>query len=828
MKTTTLDGLWSLSPLDISATLPYTRFFHRQPSVLCTLPGDIHSALLDSGIISDPYWGTDELHMQWVGTCNWRLKREFTIAPEDLKGRRAILTLTMVDTIVQVVVNGTSLGSCSNQFRRWRFDCTDVLVVGTNTIELLFTSAEQVAFAESYTLPYPIPYTEYPISSPHRNLIRKSQCHSGWEWGPCLLAMGVYESITLQFVELGYVESVVTTTTRNESGWHVHIDIDFLAHKKGSLEISAAVGDGTAAHAVSVSKGSNRWALEMQVEEVEPWMPVGYGKPHLYPLVVQVGTLTIDRKLGFRTVRVVSDDNGAGSGGMTFVINGHPIFCKGANWVPLDALPSRMQGQRYKQLLQDAVDANMNMIRVWGGGMYEHDSFYTTCDEKGLLVWQDCMFSCALYPSTQEFLSNVEAELRYQIPRLHDHPSIVLWCGNNEDYDAIGRLEQSQSQRDRYVIDYDRLNDSTVGRIVRELDPSRPWWPSSPSAGPGTFRDTWHVDTQGDMHYWSIWHEGKPFESYYDVVPRFASAFGYQSFPSISGVAEYAPKEQWNITSSIMEHHQKNPRGNSIILENFARYFRFPNGFANMVYLSQVQQALAMKMAVEYWRTQRPRCMGTLFWQLNDTWPGTSCSSIEYSGTWKLLHYAAKRFYAPILPILYKKDGEIHVHVVNDTNTEIDCRISVKIRRFDGTKLSQQVFFPHVQGQSDCPVTSYSVNSLTIEPQEAYMHVKLSTKELFIENSLFLTEPKRCVLHDPGITVEVGTTHDGFVVQLACRAPAFAVALDAGSIGGVFNDNMFDLRPTANKTVRFKTKEKCPVESFAKNLTITDLYSSSR
>jgi beta-mannosidase len=330
------------------------------------------------------------------------------------------------------------------------------------------------------------------------------------------------------------------------------------------------------------------------------------------------------------------------------------------------------------------------------------------------------------------------------------------------------------------------------------------------------------------MHCWNVWHEGKSFESYYDIVPRFASEFGYQSFPSVPGVSEYAPKEQWNLTSVVMEHHQKNPQGNSIILENFARYFRFPNGFENMLYLSQVQQAFAMKMAVEYWRTQRPRCMGTLFWQLNDNWPGASCSSIEYSGTWKLLQYAAKRFYAPILPILYKKDGEIHVHVVNDSDMEIDCRISVKIRRFDGTKLSQQVFLPHVRGQSDCPVTSYSVNSLAVEPQEAYMHVKLSTKDLFIENSLFLTEPKRCVLHDPGISVEVGKTHDGFVVTLACRAPAFAVALDAGTIRGVFNDNMFDLRPTASKTVRFKTKEACPVESFAKSLTITDLYSSSK
>lgn len=826
MKIKQLDGIWNLSPLQVSETLQHTRFFQRNPSILLTLPGDIHTALLESQIISDPYWATDEVRMQWVGETDWIAKKEFTILADDLTRRRAILSLTMVDTFVGVRINGKVVGNCSNQFRRWRFDCTDSLDEGTNTIEFIFTSPAKAARQEAGKLEYPVPYSTFPGSSPDRNLIRKTQCHNGWDCSPCLLAMGIYEPIILEFVELGYVESTTTAPSKTKKGWHVHIEIVFEAFAKGKLPIEAAIADGFAGKTVTVSPGTNRWELDLDVTEVEPWMPSGYGKPYLFPLSIKVGGRTIDKKIGFRTIEVITDDRQSGAGSLIFKVNGRKIFAKGANWVPIDAIPSRITHSRYNQLLQDAVEANMNMIRVWGGGMYEHDYFYQTCDELGLLVWQDCMFSCALYPATKEFLQQVEAELEYQVPRLHDHPSLALWCGNNEGYGAIGWYGQSRSNRDRHVIDYDRLNEGVVGKTIRRLDCTRMWWPSSPSAGPGKFLDNWHDDGSGDMHYWDVWHEGKPFESFYEVTPRFASEFGYQSLPSLESIASFAPEEQWNLTSRVMEHHQRHPRGNTIILENFARYFRIPQSFSAMVYLSQVQQALAMKMAIEYWRSQRPRCMGTLYWQLNDTWPVASWSSIESSGKWKLLHYAAKRFYAPLLPVLYRKGEEVQLHVINETAEDLDLRASVKFRKFDGTKVYEQVYQPHVSSDSSCHVTSISLARLPFSVDEGYLHVKLSNKEVMVENALFLTPPKYCTLHDGELSVAVETARDGFVLTIASKAPAFFVSLDAGSIPGTFTDNMFDVRPTAGKTIRFRSRKNTTREEFLRQLKIQDLYGS--
>ena len=284
------------------------------------------------------------------------------------------------------------------------------------------------------------------------------------------------------------------------------------------------------------------------------------------------------------------------------------------------------------------------------------------------MIWHDMMFSCALYPSTPGFLANVEREIRHQVKRLRDHPCIALWCGNNEDVGALTWYPESRKNRDRYIVDYDRLNEGVIGRVVDECDPTRTFWPSSPSAGRGDYSDNWHDDRRGDMHYWSVWHESKAFSAYYEVSPRFCSEFGYQSFPSVELARGYCPPGQMNVTSPVMEHHQRHGRGNALIVEMFTRYFRMPEGFENFVYLSQVQQALAIKTAVEHWRHLRPTCMGTLYWQLNDNWPVCSWSSLEYGGKWKLLHHAARRFYAPtIVSAFQRPDRTVEVWLTSDT-----------------------------------------------------------------------------------------------------------------------------------------------------------------
>jgi beta-mannosidase len=442
MKTLNLNGQWRLSPKDKGAIAPFCKYFLSTESIPCNLPGDIHSALLDQQLIPDPYYGTNELAIQWVGKHDWTLSKVFSVSKEQMESGMPVLTLTMADTIITVVVNGKVAGNCDNQFRRFRFDLSSYLQEGDNTIELQFTSAEKAAIDEAAKLAYPIPYSVYPVSAKHRNLIRKTQCHSGWDWGPCIMSFGVYEPISFEFIDEGIVESIVTETKpMAEKTWEATVEVIYNASRAQTLFCKATLAKAVQKGDVQVMQGLNKLTFHFECKDIEQWWPNGEGKSTLYPLLLELGTQSFSKRIGFRTLTVHTLEDEKGGKGMVFCVNGRDVFAKGANWIPLDALVSRFSSQRYDQLLQDCVEANMNMIRLWGGGLYEMDAFYDACDEKGILIWHDCMFSCSMYPSNTAFLANVEAELRYQIPRLHDHASLALWCGNNEDLGAISWYE---------------------------------------------------------------------------------------------------------------------------------------------------------------------------------------------------------------------------------------------------------------------------------------------------------------------------------------------------------------------------------------------------
>jgi beta-mannosidase len=445
----------------------------------------------------------------------------------------------------------------------------------------------------------------------------------------------------------------------------------------------------------------------------------------------------------------------------------------------------------------------MNMLRVWGGGQYESDDFYSLCDRMGILVWHDMMFSCALYPATPSFLSSVEREIRHQVKRLRDHPCIALWCGNNEDVGALTWYPESRQNRDRYIVDYDRLNEGVIGRVVDECDPTRTFWPSSPSAGRGDYSDNWHDDARGDMHYWSVWHEGKPFSAYYTVVPRFCSEFGYQSFPSLNTIRTYASPEDFNVTSPVMEHHQRHPGGNSIITEMFTRYFRVPEGFESFVYLSQVQQALAIKTAVEYWRRLRPVCMGTLYWQLDDNWPVCSWSSLEYDGSWKLLHYAAKRFFAPVLLAAQADEEHVEVWVANDRREEAKGTATVSVVDFQGKIISTEDVPVRATAGSARLLKKYRRADLAPSPRRAFLHLSIDCGGETASNELFLAEPKRCEVARAKVVPSVIETKNGLAVRLSTDRPAFYVALSVTGIQGEFDDNCFTLLPGSPRVVTF-------------------------
>ncbi|MFP4484228.1 MAG: beta-mannosidase [Spirochaetaceae bacterium] len=681
-----LSGTWSLEEVVSTGAE-----VHVSGTVPMTIPGDNLSALLAAGAVPDPYVGTNELDLQWLGRSDWRITRHFDVNEAILTRRHQYIYLDGVDTVATVWLNGTRLTGGDNMFRPIVAEVTGLLRGGRNEVEVLIHAPESEARRRAAALPYTVPHSEYPVQSPHRNLLRKVQCHAGWDWGPALMVGGIYGAACVVGTDLERIAYVHVELSREHTGgpvdvqWTVTVHVELEAFAAGRVPVTIDLAGTRAEVEAQVLPGRSRVTEVLTVDDPDLWWPAGYGAQPLYPLMVATPNDRYDGRIGFRelTVDTEPDDRGRP---LTFVVNGVPIYAKGANWIPADALPSRITPTRVRALLEDARAANMNMLRVWGGGQYEIPAFYDACDELGILVWQDFMFSCSLYPAVDWFLDGVRGEVEHQVLRLKSHPCLALWCGNNENVGALTWFEESRRHRDRYLIDYDRLNEGVVGRTVRALDPSRNFWPSSPAAGPDDFSDNWHDDTKGDMHFWDVWHEGKPFEAYQAITPRFCSEFGFQSFPSVETMRLFASEEDLNPTSPVMEHHQRHPRGNTVILATIARYFRYPSAFEDFIYLSQVQHALAMQTAVDYWRAHRPLSMGALYWQLNDVWPVASWSSIEYGGRWKPLHYVARRMYAPVNVVIVPSAGGCDVVGVNDTLADVRGEATIDLISFDGSR----------------------------------------------------------------------------------------------------------------------------------------------
>ncbi|MBO7485573.1 MAG: glycoside hydrolase family 2 protein [Spirochaetaceae bacterium] len=815
--TLNLNGNWCLSSADGGGA-----------GIDMQIPGDIHSALIDAKQLADPYYARNELDVQWVGKADWVLERTFDASPALLKGRQ-FLTLESADTFVRIFLNGNETGLCDNYFKRWRFDITESLKAGKNTIKLVFESAERHAAELAAVHPYAVPDSKAPVYSPHRNFVRKIQCHGGWDWGPCIMAFGIYGKICIEQTADCLIDYLEFDAKPEKSGsWLAAVTVTCTAvkdcKKQFKLKITKETETVPAAEEsfiIQLKKGENRFTKTLVVKKPELWHPAfcsakdtaaihagSMSTPEeniLYNAEIKTSGQRLCKKVAFRTLKAVSQNDEYGKS-LYFEVNDRKVFAKGSNWIPCDALPSRQTKAKYERLLSDLVAANQNCVRVWGGGQYENDYFYELCDRKGILVWQDFMFSCSLYPVTDEFCASVKDEITHQVKRLQSHPSIAIWCGNNEVLGAFDWYEESRTNRERYLKDYNKLNNDIVGKTIKELDGTRIWWPSSPSAGPDDFADNWHMDGKGDMHYWSVWHEGKQFEAYYDIKPRFVSEFGYQSFPSLEGVKRYVPNSDLNLTSPVMEHHQKNNRGNSIIIENFSHYFRFPEGFGSMLYLSQVQQALAIKTAVDYWRSLRPLCMGAIIWQLNDVWPVASWSSIEYCGKWKLLHYAAKDFFAPLNIALFKKDGKVFVYAYNDTDKSYKAAVLLKNFDFSGKELKAFKQKIMLEQDSSQKVFEFEVSDFDTS---SFLYAELGER---FATSMFIEEPKKAPLEKPLIKAEVRALESSgkamqFEIKLKTEKPAFYVSLEAPHISGLFDKNMLTLLPGKAQTVRFTLRD---------------------
>jgi beta-mannosidase len=789
-----------------------------------TLPGDVHTALLKAKEIPDPYFGANEQAVMWVNKTAWAMERTFTATAADIDGYLT-LTLESVDTFATVILNGKVVAKTTNMFVRYDIDVTGKVKAGENTLRLEFDIAREVAKARADAHPFPIPFTSNYLTNglegAHMNFIRKVACHAGWDWGICLMPTGVYGRMAIRRSRLARQESVQVQQRHFKDRVELALTTHVFAFADGEVELKHSLDGQTAGGRIRVKQGDNVLTHRITVSNPKLWWPNGHGEQPLYTLTTLLDGEKTVRRVGLRKLEWIVEKD-AIDHCFKVRVNGRDITAMGANWIPADAIPSRITPAVVRDLLESAKAVNMNMIRVWGGGQYEPDYFYELCDELGLMVWQDFMFSCMLYPSNREFLDEIEVEITQQVRRLQHHASIALWCGDNEVIGSIGWHEVQRQNRERYVAVYTRVN-SLIERIVEDEDPGRRFWPSSPSLGYLDFSDGWHSDTRGDTHFWQVWHEAAPFERAREVNPRFASEFGFQSFTSMNVIETFTRPEDRNPSSPVMESHQRNTGGNARILETVTRYFRFPRDFEQMVFLSQIQQGLAIKTMIEYWRSTKPRCMGTLYWQINDTYPVASWSSLDYGGQWKLLHYMAKRFFRPISVVAVPEGEHIVLKAVNDTGRK--AAIGVAVRAIDVAGGERTLF----TGKANVPDTAAAVvTKLPLKKLGAGEFLLFSWTDadgrLLGENDFV---PKAYKEYDPPhakIKAAWSGGDDAPVLTLSTDKPAFFVTATV-DVPGYFSDNALTLMPgRAAKLAFTPRKGKSPTrKALAESLRVRHL-----
>lgn len=769
-------------------------------NVPLNIPGDLHSALLDAGKIDDPYWRDNETKLDWIHQTVWIAKKTLNI--NDLVDRRYTLRFTSVDCLADVILNGQYIGRCESQFLRYDFDVTEHMIADKNTIEVRFLSNTLEAQNRAGNSTIPIPYMAANSRIGHLNFLRKTQCHGGWDWNIALSPLGFYGDISLLSTNDVRLDDVSIRQRHQDNAVELDVTVFVDAVSPCTADLSVSIDNQQIFDVLQAVKGRNQITLTVRINNPELWWPVGQGAQKRYELTIQVGKETRQYQIGLRNIELLTGQDDIGHR-FAFKVNDREIFMKGANWIPGDALPARATPEQVRDLLQSAIDANMNMLRIWGGGQYEADWFYELCDELGIMVWQDFMFACNLYPAHQrQWLDLVRKEARQQLRRLSRFACVALWCGDNELVGALKWYQESNNDRDRYLAIYDRLNHA-LEEAVEDEDTGIPFWPSSPSIGRLDFGDGWHIDTSGDMHFWDVWHSSKDFEHYRTVRPRFCSEFGFQSFPSMRVIESFTEEQDRNVSSSVMDVHQRNDGGNSRIVETIARYFRFPDGFEDLLYLSQLSQGLAMKTAIEFWRANMPRTMGTLFWQLNDTWPVASWASLEYGGGWKATQYLAKRFYANILVTAQpdSETGDIVLHAISDLPQGETLKVRVRSINVDTNEQTEI-------GQYKITTSPTKVVDVTrIAPEN------LAENDILLfdwqdgngmnngENEYLPKRPKAYHLQKPTIHIEV-TKNDAEAKQITLTSDCLAlfVTYDHGG-DDIYSDNCFTLVPNEPKVL---------------------------
>ncbi len=801
------------------------------------VPGCVHTDLLSNNLITDPFYGDNENSLHWIGDDAWEYRKNLRISSGILSRRNVELVFKGLDTYAEVVLNGNRIINADNMFREWRADCKEFLKVGVNDLRVKFRSPIKEILPLMKELEYQLPASndQGEKTSPYT---RKAPYHYGWDWGPRYVTSGIWQDVLILYYDEAVIRNFHIRQDKIDSSkaeLNAAVEIRSLNNSpaKVMITINGEKNSTTEIFDVELNEGLHEYNFYLSIDNPVLWYPNGLGDQHLYSVTTELAVDDVlvdydEKKIGLRTVELVRENDEWGKS-FKFIVNGIPVFAKGGNWIPADNFVTRVSDEKYRMLLQSCKDVNMNMIRVWGGGIYENDVFYELCDEMGIMVWQDFMFSCSMYPGDQKFLDNIRSEAEYQVKRLRDHPCIVLWCGNNEVETAWFHWGWRQRLPEKIWDDYKKIFHVVLPEVCAGLDPGRSYWPSSPSSD---LEDDANSMTNGDVHYWDVWHGEKPFENYETHFPRFNSEFGFQSFPNIKTVNYYTdPDTDHDIESPVMLAHQKHPRGNQLIRTYMLREYPEPKDFNSFLYVSQVLQAEGIKVGAEHLRRIMPQCMGALYWQINDCWPVASWSGIDYFGRWKALHYYAKKFFNDILVSPNLENGRIKVYIVSDRTVEVNVELKIKLMDFEGGLVKEESRLIKID-----PLMSKVYIELdkdewleANDPTGTFTHFELvSGDDSISENFYYFLPVKDLYLPEPVIEFEVERTKTGAKIKVSTDKIARNVFLHSNNYNGVFSDNYFDLLPGKKVEIVFNTEEKIDLDEFKRNMTISSLVNAFR
>ena len=788
-----------------------------------SVPGYAQSDLIEMGKLPDPYFRTNEDSLKWLENKDWEYVASININKEHLMHDQLTLSFEGLDTYADVYINDSLFIQADNMFLKWENDAKPWLIEGENTIRVFIHSPVKKGMEKLQKLDYFLEATSEQAPHDERTSIftRKAPFHYGWDWGPRIIPSGIWRPVTLKAwskAQISDVYNISQDISLEKATYISQIEINSLTET--TAQVSVHIGETMAAEkTISLTEGLNKIEIPFQIEHPELWWTHNLGKPHLYDFTVLISDETgeIDKKnqkLGVRKIELAQEADSVGHSFM-FKLNGVPVFMKGANYIPTDYFVANQTKKDYEKVLNNAVEANMNMLRVWGGAIYENDEFYTLCDEKGILIWQDFMFACALQPSDPEHIENIKKEAVYNVKRLRNHPAMALWCGNNENLVAwldwnwkdFYDKETSDYIWQGYQTIFHEILDETVNQYT-ELS----YWPTSPTTIDNKLAD----GKSGDEHSWKVYFGDQPFSYYEEHVPRFSSEYGMQAYPEINSLKKFTNEEDLSYRSEVLEHRQRSNmewfspgmNGSGMITHYIEKSFHPAEDFEDFVYLSQLNQAFALKTAAEAYRFNKPLNMGSLFWQINDCWPALSWSSIDYYGNWKASQYAIRHSYQDVLPIAQIKENIIQVNMVNDRLELIDGSLHLNIVDFEGNIIWQKEVEMTLEENISQLAFISPLADLIPEDQMKVAFLKMvfesDNQDLTVSNTKYFSLPKDQALpENPGLKNSVEQKEGRHFITISTEKLVRWVKLDFPGIEGHFSDNYFDLLPGEEKTVEF-------------------------